>query len=43
MSDKELNNKEKRLAEMLIREYITETQYLEMLSRIRTEQKEESK
>lgn len=39
MSSKELKDKEERLIEMYIKEYITKTQYFEMLKRIRNEDK----
>ena len=37
MSNKELESKEVRLAEMYIKQYITKTQYYEMLKRIKKE------
>lgn len=37
MSDKDLKSKEERLFEMFIKDYITETQFYEMLKRLNIE------
>lgn len=39
MSDKDLKDKEARLMEMYIKDYITKTQFYETLERIRKENK----
>lgn len=37
MSEKALKSKEERLLEMFIKDYITETQFYEMLKRVKNE------